>query len=159
MPVPIGRSMSARGGPSQVSYQQQQVGTLIAATARVVEDAILIELQVEKSQVERRTEPTEPENEFVPVGTETLTLHLSLRVESGKTVVAGGLEQSVNADSAAQLVLASARRSWSRREPYETLRRLSPRIRGRYEFSRSSMRRPRMRQRLLRQSLRTICTP
>ena len=36
-----------------MSYHHQNLGTLISATARVDGDAIVVELEVEKSQLER----------------------------------------------------------------------------------------------------------
>jgi hypothetical protein len=111
-PVVSGRSFGGRGvgsQRSQMSYQQKNVGTLISAIARVDGDAIVVELQVEKSQLERRAGKPKSEDEFVPLATETLTSQVTLRIGSGKTVLAGSLEKRADAESSAQLVLASAR--------------------------------------------------
>ena len=49
------------------------------------------------------------DDEFVPLGTETLTSQVTVRIENGKTVLAGGLENRSDAESSAQFILASAR--------------------------------------------------
>ncbi len=108
-PVASGRTLVGRGGPPQTSYRQQSVGTLISATARVDGDVVIVELQVEKSELERRPSKPQPDDEFVPLGTETLTSQATVRIESGKTVLASGLERRADAERSGQLVLASAR--------------------------------------------------
>jgi len=108
-PVASGRSLGGRGGPAQMSYHHQDVGTLISATARVDGDAIVVELQVEKSQLERHAGKPQADDELVPLGTETLTSQVTVRIGSGKTVLASGLEKRADAESSGQLVLASAR--------------------------------------------------
>ena len=45
----------------------------------------------------------------MPLGTETLTSQVTVRIGSGKTVLASGLEKRADAESTGQLVLASAR--------------------------------------------------
>jgi len=108
-PVASGRSLGGRGGPAQMSYHHQDLGTLISATARVDGDAIVVELEVEKSQLERHAGKPQADDEFVPLGTETLTSQVTVRIGSGKTVLASGLEKRADAESSGQLVLASAR--------------------------------------------------
>jgi hypothetical protein len=108
-PVASGRNFGGRGGGAQTSYQHQQLGTLISATAKVDGDVIVVELEVEKSQLERRTGQPQPDDEFVPLATETLTSHVTLPIGNGKTVLACSLENRAEAGSSAQLVLASAR--------------------------------------------------
>jgi type II secretory pathway component GspD/PulD (secretin) len=111
-PVVSGRSFVGRGvSPprSQLSYDQKTLGTLVSVVARVDVDAIVVELQVEKSQLERHAGSSKPDDEFVPLATETLTTQVTLRIRSGKTVLAGSLEKRADAESSAQLVLASAR--------------------------------------------------
>jgi type II secretory pathway component GspD/PulD (secretin) len=108
-PVASGRSLGGRGGPAQMSYQHQNLGTLISATARVDGDAIVVELQVEKTQLERHAGKPQADDEFVPLGTETLTSQVTVRIGSGKTVLASGLEKRTDAEPSGQLVLASAR--------------------------------------------------
>jgi hypothetical protein len=108
-PIATAQSLGGRGGPVQRSYQYQELGTLISATARADGDAVVVELEVEKSQLEQRAGKPRPEDEFVPLGTETLTLQVTARIGSGRTVLAGGLEERADAESSAQLVLASAR--------------------------------------------------
>ena len=108
-PVASGRSSSGRGGPAQTSYQRQDFGTLISATARADGDAILGELQVERSQLERRAGKPQSDDEFVPLGIETLTSQVTVRIGSGKTVLVSSLEERADAESSGQFVLASAR--------------------------------------------------
>jgi type II secretory pathway component GspD/PulD (secretin) len=111
-PVVSGRSFAGRGvSPqrSQLSYQQKNLGTLITAVARVDGNAIVVELQVEKSQLERRAGSPKPDDEFVPLATETLTTQATVRIRSGKTVLAGSLETRADTKSSEQLILASAR--------------------------------------------------
>jgi type II secretory pathway component GspD/PulD (secretin) len=108
-PLATGRSTGGRGGGFQTSYRHQNLGTLISTTARVDGGAIVVELEVEKSQLERRAGRPQTEDEFVPLATETLTSQNTLRIGSGKTVLAGSLERRADAESSAQLILASAR--------------------------------------------------
>ncbi|MHC4407073.1 MAG: hypothetical protein ACYTG0_46260 [Planctomycetota bacterium] len=49
-PIASGRFPGGRGGPAQKSYHHENLGTLISATAIVDGDAIVVELEVEKSQ-------------------------------------------------------------------------------------------------------------
>ncbi len=102
------RSFGGRGGPAQTSDQQQSVGTVISVTASVDGDAIVVRLNVEKSQLERRESKSEADDEFVPSGTETLTSQVTVRIENGKTVLASGLETRADTESSAQFILASA---------------------------------------------------
>ena len=108
-PIASGRSLGGRGGPAQMSYQHQNLGTLISATARVDGDAIVVELEVEKSQLERHAGKPQADDEFVPLGTETFTSQVTVRIGNGKTVLASGLEKRADAESSGQFVLASAR--------------------------------------------------
>ncbi|MHC4400641.1 MAG: hypothetical protein ACYTG0_13275 [Planctomycetota bacterium] len=107
--VPTGRSNLGRGGPPRTSYQHQQVGTLLAVTAQVDGDAIVVGIELEKSQLERRTGKPQPGDEFVPLGIETLTSQAAVRIGSGMTVLVGGLETKADEESSRQLILASAR--------------------------------------------------
>jgi hypothetical protein len=109
-PVASGRSFGGRGGPPvQNSYQYQNLGTMISATARVDGDAVVVELEVEKSQLEGPAGKPQADDEFVPLGTETLTSRATLRIGNGQTVLAGGLESRSEGKSSGQLVLLSAR--------------------------------------------------
>ena len=107
--IASGRSLGGRGGPAQMSYQHQNLGTLISATARVDGDAIVVELEVEKSQLERHAGKPQADDEFVPLGTETFTSQVTVRIGNGKTVLASGLEKRADAELSGQFVLASAR--------------------------------------------------
>lgn len=107
-PVASGRSSSGRDAPAQMSYHHEDLGTLISATARVDGDAVVVELEVEKSELERNPGKPQADDEFVPLGTETFTARVTVRIGSGKTVLASGLETRAGTDSSGQLVLASA---------------------------------------------------
>jgi type II secretory pathway component GspD/PulD (secretin) len=95
-PVASGRTFGGRGG---TSFQQRSVGTLISATARVEGDAIVVELEVEKSGLKRHPDQSLSDDEFVPQGTETLTSQATVRIGSGMTVLASGLESRADAGS------------------------------------------------------------
>ena len=109
-PVPSGRVLArGPGGEPQMSYQQQNVGTLITATPKVDGDAIVVQLEVEKSQLERRADQPQPEERPLPPATETLSSQVTLRIGSGNTVLASSLENTAGEASSARFVLASAR--------------------------------------------------
>jgi type II secretory pathway component GspD/PulD (secretin) len=82
---------------------------LISATAKVNGNAIVVELEVEKSQLERRGNDSQPSDQFVPSVTETLTSRVTLRIGSGRTVLASGIDKRAEATTSSQLVLVSAR--------------------------------------------------
>ena len=108
-PVATARSFGGPGGAAQTSYQHQSVGTLISVTAKVDGEAIVVKLNVEKSQLEQSESKSKADDEFVPLGTETLTSQVVMRIENGKTVLASGLESRADTKSSAQVILASAR--------------------------------------------------
>ncbi len=109
--VASGRMFSSRGGSPRTSYQQQQIGTFISATARVDGKTVLTELQVEKSQLEQRPAKADakPDDEFVPRATETMTSQTTVRIADGATVLAGGMQTHSKTASTQKLVLVSAR--------------------------------------------------
>ncbi|MAG93219.1 MAG: hypothetical protein CMJ48_05665 [Planctomycetaceae bacterium] len=109
--VASGRMVSSRGGSPRTSYQQQQIGTLISATARVDGKTVVAELQVEKSQLERlpAKADSKPDDEFVPRATETMTSQTTVRIADGTTVLAGGMQTHSKTASTQKLVLVSAR--------------------------------------------------
>ena len=107
-PVATGRSFRGSGQP-QTSYQQQSFGTLLSGTAQVDNDAIVVEFQIERSQLERSAENSESDDRFVPPATGSLTAQTTVRIRSGHTIVASGLDETSGGESTAQLILASAR--------------------------------------------------
>ena len=108
-PVPSGRSFRGPGGPSQMSYQQQSIGTQISAIASVDNGIVVVHLNVEKSELEQRDDQPEADGEFVPVGTKTLTSQVTVRVQDGTTALASGFENQGDVESSAQFVLVAAR--------------------------------------------------
>ena len=88
MAVPTGRSNFGRGGPAQMSYQQENFGTQISAVAKVDGDVIVIELEVEKSRLASPADQFAGEGDVVPLGTETFTSQVAARIRSGQTIVA-----------------------------------------------------------------------
>jgi type II secretory pathway component GspD/PulD (secretin) len=78
------QSFGGRGGPGQMSYQQQQVGTLVSATATVNGDAVLLELQVEKSHLPPAVAAVKGEPAPPPTGPETLTCQVTARIENAQ---------------------------------------------------------------------------
>ncbi len=92
-----------------MSYQHQNLGTLITASTSVEGDAIIVKLDVEKSQLERRGSTPQADDGLAPLGTETLTSQVTVRIGSGRTVLASGLETRADAESSGQFILASAR--------------------------------------------------
>lgn len=109
MPVVSGRSSSARGGPSQTSYQHMNVGTLVLATAKVERDGIIVEIKVEKTQLQPSPSKSSTDDAIAPQGTGQMTSQTTLLVGNGQTALAGGLDEQANGKSSKQLILVSAR--------------------------------------------------
>ena len=107
-PVATGRSSRGPGGPTQTSYQQQSFGTLLSGTAQIDGDAILVELQIERSELEPTTKSSQDGDEFVPTATGSFTSQTTVSIRSGHTIVVSGLEETAGGKSTARLVLASA---------------------------------------------------
>ncbi len=110
VPVSVGRTGGPRGGET-VRFQHQNVGTVVTATARGDREAVVAEVSVETSQLERRetaTQNDESETPFVPVGTETLSAQSTVRIEKGRTVLAAALQNREGTTSTSQFLLVSA---------------------------------------------------
>lgn len=101
-PVAAGQTLDPRGGPRQTSYQRENVGTLISVVARADGDAVMAELEIEKSQLEQRAGDSAPGDPFVPAATEIMQSRANVRIGNGTTLL-------VSTDAARQFVLVSAR--------------------------------------------------
>ncbi len=109
IPVATSRSFAGgRGGP-QTSYQLNQVGTMVAGTATVDGDAVVIDLQIEKSQLAPHASGDDSDkDEFAPVGIDTFTAHVAGRIEAGQTRVVNQVDEAASNQATQQLILVSA---------------------------------------------------
>ena len=101
--VTAGRSQTPRG--PQRSYQRENVGTIVKATTRVSGEAVLVEFEIENSQLRR----IESEEDSTPPGSETLTAQGTWRIPHGHTVMGRGFQDASDAGSSGLMVLTSAR--------------------------------------------------
>ncbi len=101
-PVATGQTFDSRGGSRQTSYLRENVGTLISVVARADGDAVMAELEIEKSQLEQRAGDSVPGDPFVPPAKETMQSRANVRIGNGMTLL-------VSTDAARQFVLVSAR--------------------------------------------------
>jgi type II secretory pathway component GspD/PulD (secretin) len=108
-PIATARSFGGRGGPPQTSYQQENFGTMLSVTAAAEGRTVAVNLQIEKSQLKQHDAPSQNEGDFVPAGSETLTLQTNLHILSGRTVLAGSLGSKGDGTSSERIVLVSAR--------------------------------------------------
>jgi hypothetical protein len=107
--VASGQMFGGRGGPARTSSQRVSVGMLVSAIGRVEGDVIVVELQTEKSELERREKEPHPDEGVAPRGIETLTSQATVRIDDGKTVLLSGIQSSSGKGSAQRLILVSAR--------------------------------------------------
>lgn len=101
-PVATGQTFESRSGPRQTSYLRENVGTLISVVARADGDAVMAELEIEKSQLEQRAGDSAPGDPFVPPAKEIMQSRANVRIGNGTTLL-------VSTDAARQFVLVSTR--------------------------------------------------
>ena len=109
--VVTGRAFGGRGGPVRDSYQQQQFGTLVSAIGKLDGNAVILELTIEKSQLERRdaADELQPGADIAPPATQTLTSQATVRIANGATVLVGGMQTTIGSKARQHFVLATAR--------------------------------------------------
>lgn len=110
--VPSGRQFASRagGGGQPVTttvYSQADFGTLIQAVPKLLADGgVLVELQVEKSSLARRTDA---DDASVPAGATTISTRTVLSIRDGQTVLASGLDASAGKGTAQTVILVTVR--------------------------------------------------
>lgn len=85
-PIVSGTSFN-RSGERFNSYQQQEFGTILSMTARVVEDRIVVELSYEMSRLDESIAATESAGDDVPPVRRTVTLRTTASVPEGEVVL------------------------------------------------------------------------
>lgn len=112
------RDQFGGGFPQQTSYTMENLGTLISATASVLDDGdILVQLQIERSRlaadapvIAAANEPARPESDLPPPRTLTTSTRSTVRIADGQAVVLSGLVQGTPAkDVLATLIVVTAK--------------------------------------------------
>jgi len=108
-----GGQAAGRGGPGgggfggSVSLSREQTGTMIGAIARVVDGAVVAQLEIE--QTKRDSRPAPAENDVtLPPGTNILSFKSAVRIPTGETVLLGSFQERSPSDTRKTIVLVSA---------------------------------------------------
>jgi type II secretory pathway component GspD/PulD (secretin) len=110
-PVVTGRTrVPGRPGDSRSAYSMtyENVGTIVGITPRVTDDAIVIELDVEKSRLVPARDGDD-DAAVLPPHIATATCQTTVRVANGSTVIVGGMQSQSDDGPSVFLVLVTAR--------------------------------------------------
>ncbi|MDZ4687069.1 MAG: secretin N-terminal domain-containing protein [Planctomycetaceae bacterium] len=96
------------GGPTSIpNFQQQQTGTMVMATARVVESGVLAEFSVEQTRIDK-ARPAAEDPQAAPPSKPMLMVKSSVTIPRDGTVLLGGFERTADDVTERTVVLVSA---------------------------------------------------